>query len=48
MSEMLNKNFQKVFTAESEFKKPQGQNRKHEMWEIRINREDRGNYAGIG
>ena len=31
MSEMLNKNFQKVFTAESDFKKPQGQVRKNEM-----------------
>ena len=37
---MLNKNFQKVFTTESDFKKPQGQVRKNEMLEIRISREE--------
>ena len=37
---MLNKNFQKVFTTESDFKKSQGQVRMNEMWEIRICREE--------
>ena len=32
MSEVLNKNFQKVFTTESDFQKPQEQVRKNEMW----------------
>ena len=41
MSEVLYKNFQKVFTTESDFKKPQGQVRKNEMLEIRINREEK-------
>ena len=36
MSEVLNKNFQKVFTTEYYFKKPQGQVRKNVMWEIKI------------
>ena len=40
MSEMLNKNFQKVFTTESDFKKPQGQVTKNAMWKIRISREE--------
>ena len=40
MSEMLNKNFQKVFTTESDFKKPQGQVRKNEMWEIKISKKE--------
>ena len=40
MYEVLNKNFQKVFTTESDFKKPQGQVRKKKMWEIRISREE--------
>ena len=40
MSEVLNKNFQKVFTTESDFKKPQGQVRKNEMWEIRISKKE--------
>ena len=40
MSEVLNKNFQKVFTTESDFKKPQEQVRKNEMWKTRINREE--------
>ena len=37
---MLNKNFQKVFTTESDFEKPQGLVRKNEMWEIRISRKE--------
>ena len=40
MSEVLNKNFQKVFTTESDFKKLQGQVKKNEMLEIRIIREE--------
>ena len=40
MNEVLNKNFQKVFTTESDFKKPQEQVRKNEMWEIKISREE--------
>ena len=40
MSELLNKNFQKVFITEFDFKKPQGQVRKNEMWESRISREE--------
>ena len=40
MSEVLNKNFQKVFTTESEFKKPQGQVKKSKMWAIRIDKEE--------
>ena len=40
MSESLNKNFQKVFTTEPDFKRLQGQKRKNEMWEIKINREE--------
>ena len=40
ISEVLNKNFQKVFTTESDFKKPQGQVRTNEMWEIGINRKE--------
>ena len=40
MSEMLNKNFLRVFTTESGFKKPQGQVRKKEMWEFRIIKEE--------
>ena len=40
MSEVLNKNFQKVFITESDFKKPQVQVRKNKRWEIRINREE--------
>ena len=47
MSEVLNKNFQKVFTTESEFKKPQGQVRKNQMWEIKISKKDRRNYERI-
>ena len=31
MSEVLNKNFKKVFTTESDFKKPQDQVKKNEM-----------------
>ena len=40
MSEVLIKNFQKVFTTESDLKKPQGQVMKNEMWEIKINKID--------
>ena len=40
MSEMLKKNFQKVFTAESDFEKPQRQVRKNEMWEIKISKKE--------
>ena len=40
MSEVLNKNFQKVFTTESVFKKPQGQVRKNEMWKIKISKNE--------
>ena len=40
LSEVLTKNFQKVFIAASHFKKPQGQVRKNEIWEIRISREE--------
>ena len=40
MNEVLNKNFQKVFITESDIKKPQGQVRKNDMWEIRINKEE--------
>ena len=40
MSEVLNRNFEKVFATKSYFKKPQGQVRKNEMLEIRINREE--------
>ena len=40
MSEVLNKNFQKVFTTEFDFKNPQGQVRKNEMWLIKISREE--------
>ena len=37
---MLYKNFQKVFTAESDFEKPQGQVRKNEKWEIKISKKE--------
>ena len=40
MTEVLNKNFQKVFTTESDLKKPQRQVRKNVMLEIRISREE--------
>ena len=40
MSKVLNKNFQKVFTAEFDFKKAQGPVRKNEMWDVRISREE--------
>ena len=40
MNEVLNKNFQKVFTTESEFKKPQEQVNNYDMWGIRISREE--------
>ena len=40
MSEVLNKNFQKVFTTEFDFKMPQGQVRKNETWEIRISKNE--------
>ena len=40
MSEVQNRNFQKVFTRKSNFKKPHGHKGKNEMWEIRINREE--------
>ena len=40
MSEVLNKKFQRVFTTESYFKKPQVQVRKNKMWEISISREE--------
>ena len=40
MCEVLNKNFQEVFTTESDFKKPQGQVRKNEMWEIWISKKE--------
>ena len=40
MSEVLNKNFQKVFTTKSYFKKPKVQERKNKRREIRINREE--------
>ena len=47
MSAVLNHNFQKVFTAESDFKKSQV--RKNEMWEIKIIiRRDRRNDKEIG
>ena len=39
MSEVLNANFQKVFTTESGFRNPQGKKRNNEMWKNRINRE---------
>ena len=47
-SEVLNKNFQKVFTTKSDFKMPQEQVRKNEMWEIRISKKDSRNDGGIG
>ena len=47
MSEVLNKNFQKVFTTESDFEKLQGQVRINEMWEIKYKR-DRRNDERIG
>ena len=40
MSEVLNKNFRKVFTAESDLKKLKRLERKVGMWEISINREE--------
>ena len=40
MSEVLNKIFQKVFATKSDFKKPQGQVRKKEMWEIKISKKE--------
>ncbi len=36
MSELLNKKFQQVFTAESEFKEPQDEKTKRQMWEITV------------
>ena len=38
MSKILNKNFQKVLTTESDFRNPQRQKRKNETWEMKINR----------
>ena len=38
MSEVLNKNFEKVFTTQSDFEKLQGQVKKNEMWEIKISK----------
>ena len=40
MSEVLNNNFQKVFTTESDYIKPQGQVRINEMWEIKISKKE--------
>ena len=40
MSEMLNKNFQKVFTTESDYKMAQREKKKNEMLEIMINIEE--------
>ena len=40
MSEMLNKNFQKIFTIESDYKMPQREKKKNEMLEIMINIEE--------
>ena len=40
MSEVLNRNFQKIFTTELDFKKPQGQVRKNEMWDIKISKKE--------
>ena len=39
MSKVLDKNFQKVFITEPDFKKPRGHVRKNEMWKIMISRE---------
>ena len=40
MSKVLNIYFQKVSTIKFDFKKPQGQKRENDMWEIRMNREE--------
>ena len=42
MSEVLKKNFQKVFTTKYNFKKPQGQVKKNEIWEIRSREKIKG------
>ena len=37
---MLNKNFQKVFTSETEFRHPQERKESIELWEIKVNRHE--------
>ncbi len=39
ISELLNKNFQQIFTEESEFKEPQDEKTKKQMWEITVIKE---------
>ena len=40
MSEILNKNFQNVFTSETEFRRTQERRESTELWEIKVSRHE--------